>query len=367
MERCLTISNCFGIVSPVIVLRMLVGRAAEEGNFREGVPFFICGRRQKYMDKPFKTYAELINKLRDEKELTIPPEDEEKATRLLKKYSYFSLVSGYKGLFKKADGTYIADTHIDDILALYEFDDTLRDEFFHAIQIVEKHVKSLLSYSFVARYGDEQTAYLSPANYDAKPTTADFSTRQREIKKLISALSSIAIPPSDHEYIRHQWDNHDNVPLWAAVKVLTLGNISKMYSLCTESIQIEVAKEFPKVTSEAMVGMLDMLTRVRNVCAHSERLYDFSVKRSRAILDMPAHATLGIAKSKSGLYNQGKKDLFASLICLKYLLEQDEFDEVVMSIDAALCKLHSKTKVLPPNKILSCMGFPENWVDIREC
>ena len=89
------------------------------------------------MDKPFKTYAELINKLRDEKELTIPPEDEEKATRLLKKYSYFSLVSGYKGLFKKADGTYIADTHIDDILALYEFDDTLRDEFFHAIQIVE--------------------------------------------------------------------------------------------------------------------------------------------------------------------------------------------------------------------------------------
>ena len=216
-------------------------------------------------------------------------------------------------------------------------------------------------------YGDEQTAYLSPANYDAKPATADFSTRQREIKKLISALSSIAIPPSDHEYIRHQWDKHDNVPLWAAVKVLTLGNISKMYSLCTESIQIEVAKEFPKVTSEAMMGMLDMLTRVRNVCAHSERLYDFSVKRSRAILDMPAHATLGIAKSKSGLYNQGKKDLFASLICLKYLLEQDEFDEVVMSIDAALCKLHSKTKVLPPNKILSCMGFPENWVDIREC
>lgn len=151
------------------------------------------------------------------------------------------------------------------------------------------------------------------------------------------------------------------------MKVLTLGNISKMYSLCTESIQIEVAKEFPKVTSEAMMGMLDMLTRVRNVCAHSERLYDFSVKRSRAILDMPAHATLGITKSKSGLYNQGKKDLFASLICLKYLLEQDEFDEVVMSIDAALCKLHSKTKVLPPNKILSCMGFPENWVDIKEC
>ena len=57
-------------------------------------------------DKPFKTYDELIAKLRDEKKLTIPAEDEERVTALLKKYSYFSLVSGYKALFKKEDGTY---------------------------------------------------------------------------------------------------------------------------------------------------------------------------------------------------------------------------------------------------------------------
>lgn len=56
----------------------------------------------------------------------------------MKKYSYFSMISGYKALLKQADGTYMPNTRIDDILALYEFDDALRDEFFHAIQIVEK-------------------------------------------------------------------------------------------------------------------------------------------------------------------------------------------------------------------------------------
>lgn len=318
-------------------------------------------------DKPFKTYDELIAKLRDEKKLTIPAEDEERVTALLKKYSYFSLVSGYKALFKKEDGTYIQGARIDDIYALYVFDDTLRDEFFHAIQIVEKHLKSLLSYSFVSKYGEAQEAYLSPLNYDAKPQAKkDKQKRQLAIKKLVNALSAIAVPPSDHNYIRHQWDKHQNVPLWAAIKVLTLGNISKMYSLCSTSIQSSVAKEFPEVTADAMIGMLDMLTRVRNVCAHNERLYDFSVVRNRAILDMPVHKKLGIAKSKSGLYNQGKMDLFAAAICLKYLLSPEDFARFADRVTAAIESLHSSTKLISPTKILSYMGFPANWAKIKE-
>ena len=150
-------------------------------------------------DKPFKTYEELVVKLRDEKKLVIAEEDEAKVIALLKKYSYFSMISGYKALFKQADGTYMPDTRIDDILALYKFDDTLRDEFFHAIQIVEKNIKSLLSYSFVALCGDDQAAYLSPASYDEKPGTKNEGKRKAEIRKLVSTLFSIVIPPSDHK------------------------------------------------------------------------------------------------------------------------------------------------------------------------
>lgn len=313
-------------------------------------------------DKPFKTYPELVEKLR-EKGMSIPAGDEERAIALLKKHSYFSLISGYKNLFKGAGGMYLEGTTIDEVLSLYEFDDALRDIFFHGIQIVEKHIKSLLSYAFVSAYGENQTAYLSPLNYDAKPGTQDEITRQKAIKKLISSFIAVITPPSEHSYVEHQWNKYNNVPLWVAVKTITFGNTSKMYSLCRSSVQSEVAKEFPLVSSEALIGMLDMLTRVRNVCAHNERLYDFSVKRSRAIQDTPVHARLGISKSRAGLYNQGKTDLFAALICLKYLLGED-FDVVVSGVKTALDTLTSKTKLLSPNKILSCMGFPANWMEI---
>ena len=317
-------------------------------------------------DKPFKTYQQLIEKLRDEKGLTIQPEDEEKVISLLKKYSYFSLVSGYKNLFKSQEGTYFQGTKIDDILALYEFDDQLRDIFFHAIQIVEKHIKSLLSYSFVNKYGECQDEYLSSLNYDTKAGSKDEYARQKEIKKLITTFISAIIPPSDHNYIKHQWDKHKNVPLWATVKVITFGTISKMFSLCESSVRSDVAKEFPGVSEDALIGMLDMLTRVRNVCAHNERLYDFSVKNSRAIQNFPVHEELGISKSKSGLYNQGKTDLFAALICLKYLLQADDFRKTVLGIGESLDTLCTKTKIFQKNKILSCMGFPENWASICE-
>lgn len=314
------------------------------------------------MDKPFKTYPELVAKLR-EKNMSISKEDEDHVVELLKRYSYFSLVSGYKGLFKAHDGMYLEGTTIDDIVALYEFDDSLRDIFFHAIQAIEKNIKSLLSYSFVREYGEQQASYLSALNYDSKPGSSKEPVRQKEIKKLITAFVSTITPPSDHNYVKHQWNKYNNVPLWVAVKTITFGNTSKMYSLCKSSVQSEVAKEFPGVSSESLIGMLDMLTRVRNVCAHNERLYDFEVKGSRAIQDMPIHATLGIAKTQAGLYNQGKTDLFAALICLKYLLV-DGFEKVVSDIQSSLTKLTTNTKLIQRNKILSCMGFPTNWEDI---
>lgn len=346
---------------------MLAGPVAGDGNFLNwGFPFplYVPKLVNTVPDKPFKTYEQLVIKLRDEKKLTILPENEEHVIFLLKKYSYFSLISGYKKLFKAPDGTYLSGATIDDIFALYQFDDTLRDIFFHAIQIVEKNIKSLLSYSFVKEYGESQGTYLSPANYDPAIGTKDEYRRKQEIKKLISTFFTTVTPPAKLNYIEHQWTAHGNVPLWTSIKAMTFGSISKMFSLCTSKIQSDVAKEFPGVPSDALVGMLDMLTRVRNVCAHNERLYDFTVSRSRSIQDTPVHLIMGISKTAAGTYRQGKTDLFAAMVCLKYLLNEDELQRAVDGISGALAELFAKTKLLPPTQILANMGFPANWADI---
>lgn len=138
---------------------------------------------------------------------------------------------------------YIPSTTIDDIYALYCFDMNLRAIMLEAILVIEKKIKSLLSYAFVEAYGENQSAYLDPRSY--------ISTRevklQKSIKRLISILQYTIMPPFEHSYIKHQWENHNNVPLWVAVKALTLGNISQMYSLLPNNVQAPVMLEFGTV------------------------------------------------------------------------------------------------------------------------
>lgn len=327
-----------------------------------GVPFSLSWKAgDAKMDKPFKTYEELLVKLRDEKKLIVP--DDARVIELLKKHSYFSLVSGYKSLFKLPNGEYRSGTTIDDLLALFEFDESLRDIFFHNIQLIEKHIKSLLSYSFVKKYGDEQQQYLTPGNYNFTGSTPeDTYSRCEQVRRLIQVLAQKTTPPFEQRYIEHQWEKYHNIPLWVAVKAVTLGTASKMYSLCTQDVQSAVSQEFPLVTQRQLVGMLDLLTKVRNVCAHNERLYDFDAGKKRAIQAMPLHAQLGIGKKKS-YYKKGQCDLFAAMVCFKYLLSPEEYRSTVEKIDREVKALCRKTKQIPPTKILCCMGFPQNWKD----
>lgn len=63
------------------------------------------------------------------------------------------MISGYKKPFKKKDGTYKEHVRIEDIYALYYFDDQLKELFLKYILLIEKHIKSLISYSFCEEYG----------------------------------------------------------------------------------------------------------------------------------------------------------------------------------------------------------------------
>lgn len=103
-------------------------------------------------DKPFLTYEQQLQKLTT-KGLTI--NDYGKAMDLLKKHSYFALISGYKSPFKSKTGMYKINTSLDDIYSLYIFDDTLRTIILRNILKVEKHIKSLISYSFCETYGED--------------------------------------------------------------------------------------------------------------------------------------------------------------------------------------------------------------------
>ena len=307
-------------------------------------------------EKPFLTYEEQIKKLRDEKHLEI--NDDTKAIELLKRHSYFALISGYKIPFKRKDGTYQEHVSINDIYALYNFDNELRNIILEKILIVEKHIKSLLSYSFCKKYGSEQSKYLDATNYNY------VAKNQEGINKLISDLSEIVKNPKDYKYIQHQKRNYDNIPLWVMVKALTMGRVSKMYSYLKPEIQTDISKEYKCVNENELARMLDMLARVRNVCAHNERLYNY-VYQKGAIEDSYVHKAINIPR-KNGIYKKGKSDLFAVLICLKYLLCKEDFADLIVKIRESLSILYNKSSRITPEQMRKYMGLTDNWQDITD-
>ena len=142
-----------GILSLVVVLRCL--RGAWPVEFHAWAPLFYTTNNREgiCMAKIFFTYEQQLNKLQQEKDLIIPDTDAAKLT--LEKLSYYSLIGGYKELFKHTPSQkYIYGVTFDEIVAFYYFDEELRSLFMKYILHVERHIKSLLSYHFCEKYGE---------------------------------------------------------------------------------------------------------------------------------------------------------------------------------------------------------------------
>ena len=147
------------------------------------------------------------------------------------------------------------------------------------------------------------------------------------------------------------------------MKALPIGTVSKFYSFLPQSIQAKVSIEFKYITENELVRMLDLLARVRNVCAHNERLFNYRYNKG-AINDTYIHKYLNIPKSNVQ-YSKGKQDLFAIIIVLKYLLNPSEFSCFVDDINDAIETLLVSTKQLQQTQMYKYMGFPINWLEIK--
>ena len=305
------------------------------------------------MPKPFMTYEQQLNKLRNEKHIFIL--DEADAKDRLMHISYYSLISGYKHLFRiPGQKVYKEGTSFDEIVALYKFDEELRALFLKYLLHIEQHLRSLLSYYFTEKYGEKQSAYLLPANYN-------YARKNKiGIDRLTSELN-ILTQTAQYPYIEYQRNAYHNVPLWVLVNALTFGALSKMYAFFPFDLKAKVSKNFSHVNEKQLGQYLSVLTKFRNVCAHNERLFSYRSKDS--IPNTVLHEKLNIPQ-KGGTYQMGKCDLFAVVIAFRYLLPAEEFIAFKKSLRSQIKALLKATTHITETELLGAMGFPENWSKI---
>ena len=308
------------------------------------------------MPKPFMTYDQQIQKLRD-KHMVVP--DVAYAKELLHRYGYFALITGYKDLLKNpTTKNYRDGTTFNDIVAIYQFDKRLRELTFHYLLLIEQNIRSLLSYAFCDTFGDQQSAYVSPQNYNT-------STRNKtkEVNTLINKyLNPLLTHQSNHPYIEHQKTHHGNVPLWVLVNALTFGTLSKMYEYSKPQVQSAISREFQNINEPQLRQILEVLTDFRNKCAHNERLFTHRCAK-HDIPDLLLHKKLGIAKN-GNQYVCGKRDYFALVIALRYLLPKPLFLKYKAALSSLIDKVIASNQQISMTTLLSIMGFPANWKNI---
>lgn len=309
----------------------------------------------KSFNKIFRTIDEQITILRG-KGLVIENNDETKD--LLLRENYF-FVSGYRHLFMEEGkkDTFLPGTTFDELYATFIFDRKLRNIFFKNILIVENNIKSIISYQLSKKYGFREKDYLNPKNFNQDKIF------ERKVKDILNKMyRQIRVNGRKHTATMHYIDNYGYIPLWILVKVLSFGIVAEFYGILKNEDKHGIAG-FYNLSGETLERYLSLLSNFRNVCAHEDILYDH--KTQRFIPDNKYHELLKIEMIDDA-YRYGKNDLFSLVIMLKCLLKEAEFEEMIEEIKLEVDILDDNINVIPLSNILTKIGFPSNWYDIKD-
>ena len=304
-------------------------------------------------DKTFKSLDEQITILRSK---GIVINDELYAKEILLRENYFFL-TGYRFLFMRsvADRRFIEGTTFEELYAMFSFDRQIRNILFKNILVVENNLKSVLSHVVSKNHGFKEKNYLNPNNF------VHDASRNRQINDLIHKMKrQISINGKQHSATSHYLSNYGYIPLWVVVKVLSFGIVGELYTILQHNDQKEIAEVF-KVEVESLEEYLPILANYRNLCAHEDICY---LNKSQAIIGNTLYHNLLNIPKLNGEYIYGKNDLFALIIILKRVLNEDDFHLMLNELIYELDILDSKIDSISIEKILDEMGFPLNYKDI---
>lgn len=213
-------------------------------------------------DKEFKTIDEQLEILK-QRGLTI--EDDSIAKEFLLKNNYYR-VSGYSLTLRKND-VFSKSASFQNIMDIYEFDHELRHILLKYIEIIENNIKSIYAYEFTKKHG--ATGYLESSYFNDQIRYNTIMKKAEELKRL----------RLEHEaYLKHFiYDLQQEIPFWAYVDLLTIADISFLYSISEYDIKKEVADKFGLTMNKgaSLLGhFMHSMTIIRNLCAHGSRLYN---------------------------------------------------------------------------------------------
>ena len=310
------------------------------------------------MDKPFRNFDEQVSILNGTFNKTkLKRMDTDSKTKYhLMRNNYYSIINFYKKPFINGkdpitkEDIYLPNVHFNELKALHDFDEEIRLLFFKFLNRIEREFKTAIAYYFSKNQNKkEKEPYLNPNNFSEN----NFEKGKNVLIKLYGHKIN-----KSKEIIKH-YSVKDNIPFWITIHFLTFGNISILYNTLKDKIRQDIISHFEnlyfseynlKITLEDkfIKNFLKTCSLFRNIAAHNERFYNFTIKDH-----------LNAPNSQNNANNQ---KLYALYESLKFFLTQDDYTELTNNIKLFIKKLKSKLNSIDINKIIILMGFPNDWL-----
>ena len=244
-----------------------------------------------------KTINGLMKYLRDEKGILIEGSSQKKK---LKNIGYYHGYKGYRYIRKP--GNKIPYKNFNELLAIYDFDSSLKALFYPYVmkietslksRVLETMVASIKSDSFVDAYSKLLDNYktFSTAGKSFKSMEKRQKQEERFIKELkrrlelrnrIYKIQSDAF--SNNNQIAAHFLSHDlNMPLWAIFELLTLGEFGHLVSClnfnCRKTIILDLGIETYEDTNALLPQrIIYAIKDLRNAIAHNDVVFDTRFK-----------------------------------------------------------------------------------------
>jgi len=301
--------------------------------------------------KVYRSPKELIEILQ-RKGLTI--NKKKRAEKILTEINYFVL-SYYAYIIKEPDNKdkYRQGATFNELYRLYQFDKDIKMLFLKYIIDVENEFKNALNHLISTKYGYNDRDYLRIENFDQ---------HNRFTKRALGNVKEqLRQYGRRNDAVIHYQEKYGYVPFWVLSKVITMGAIRGLYEVLKPKDQMAIAKhvydlELPNDPTYALEQMLALLVDIRNMSAHDEFVFDFKHK-SACLPRLKEH-------DKFAIESEGRNDLLAVLISLKYVIEPRDYQVFLTKFNARIDTLVENCPSISREYFLSILDLPHNFMTL---
>lgn len=315
-------------------------------------------------DKNFLTYNQQMRKLRNDKRIACGGSGHKK---ILVRAGYFNIINGYKmpftcGMDANGDHIYLPQTSIEQLYEVKRFDDSLRLFLLRYITQVEEEVRTLTGYKFDQCNGNGKVPW-----YDAN-AYSPASRLQNRMNAISSAYSELS--HSQLDYVKFCMENHTLIPTWIMIKVVNFSTFIDILKCSKTEVTHSICKLYHMLDANGLpnvkllIGSLHWLRKVRNSCAHNERIYCIHQSREQRRNNNGRIIENYLSSMRPPYSKDTEKRIFDLLVYFKYYLPDEEYQNMITELQDMLIRLQSLITTNAFDNIRGQMGI-KNLADLE--